>query len=134
MAKSSPYDTEGSKAAKRLADNLKTLPDSWVQCRDMMHAWAILNDFHVAGKINRVSIIKRELVCMRCGCVRFEDYEMTKWGLNKVGQQYNYPAGYQIPGVPRGVKPKAIVQQEQYRRAMEKVANAERGQTEAAEK
>lgn len=132
MPKKSKYD-EGTKAAKLLTENLQKLPANWVNCRDMMHAWSILNDFHVAGKISRTSIIKRELVCMRCETVRHEEYEMTRWGLNKTYQSYSYPQGYQIPGVPRGVKPKAIVQQEQYRRAMEKVAGAAAGQTERAE-
>lgn len=125
--------SENSAAAARLADRLKEVPDSWVTCRDMMHAWIPLNDFHVSGKHGRVLEIRRDLVCMRCETVRHEDFDVTKAGLEKVRQTYTYPLGYQIPGVPRGVKPKAIVQQEQYRRAMERVANAARGERETSE-
>lgn len=126
------YD-EGTKAARLLRENLQRLPEQWVQCRDMMHAWAVLNNFHAVGKITRSSIILRELVCMRCETVRREEYQLTKIGLEKVHQAYSYPTGYQIPGVPRGVKPKAIVQQEQYRRAMEQVANAAVGERETSD-
>lgn len=130
---------EGRRAAKRLAETLKTLPDHWVVCRDMLHAWAVENDFHVTpmATVGRKSImhISRELVCMRCGTVRKEKYHLSaRGGLEKVGQSYEYPEGYQIPGVPRGVKPSHIVRQEQYRRAMERVAGAERGQRETAER
>ena len=127
MAAASKY-SEGTAAAKRLADRLKEAPDAWVACRDMMHAWATLNDFHVSGRHGKVLEIRRDLVCMRCETVRHEDYDATKAGLEKVRQSYTYPRGYQFPGVPRGVKPKAIVQQEQYRRAMERVAKAAAGE------
>lgn len=129
----------GRKAAKRLAEALTELPDTWVMCRDMLHAWAVENDFHVTPlvTVGRKSIIhiSRELVCMRCNTIRKERYHLSaRGGLEKVGQSYDYPEHYQIPGVPRGVKPSHIVRQETYRRAMEKVANAERGQRETAER
>ena len=126
---------EGTDAAINFAENLKNLPDVWVACRDMMHAWSVLNDFHVVGKKQGAlhPYIRRDLVCMRCNAVRHEEYEKVRSGLDKVYQSYTYPEGYQIPGVPRGVKPKTIVQQEQYRRAMEKVAGAARGETEKAD-
>lgn len=129
MAKNKTY-TKNAPAALLLAESLKALPSNWVMCRDVRHAWSVLNDFHVTGKQGGFPVIQRELVCMRCETVRYEWYEQTKVGLDKVGQSYGYPEGYQIPGVPRGVKPQSIVQQEQYRRAMEAVAGAKRGETE----
>lgn len=120
------------KAAKELAEALKVLPDNWVVCRDVRHAWSVLNDFHVVGT---AADIQRELVCMRCETVRYETYLRQRNGtLEKTGQSYQYPGGYQIPGVPRGVKPSSIVQQEQYRRAMERVAGAARGEKDVAER
>ena len=126
-------------AVKTLQAGLKKLPEKWVMCRDMRHAWAVLNDFHVPASTpgqKAVTLqIQRELVCMRCETVRYESYERTRDGrLDKVAQGYGYPEGYQIPGVPRGVKPQQIIQAEQYRRAMEKAAGAARGQRETAER
>lgn len=124
-------------AAALLSTSLKGLPDKWVVCRDMRHAWAVEQDFYVipqsqVGK--KLKHIARVLVCMRCTTYRHETYVQTRTGLEKTGQTYEYPAGYQIPGVPRGVKPSHIVQQEMFRRSMEKVANAAAGESDRAER
>lgn len=135
--KAKRYETDQD-AVSALKKGLKALPEKWVMCRDMRHAWAVLNDFHVpasSGVAKGLLQIQRELVCMRCETVRYESYERTRDGrLDKVSQGYTYPDGYQIPGVPRGVKPQQIIQAEQYRRSMERVAGAARGQTEKAER
>jgi len=116
------YQTD-EKAATDLAHALMELPEEWVICRDMRHAWNVLNDFHVTKSDKRYSQeIRRELVCMRCATVRNETYHHGRFGLEKVSQNYGYPEHYQIKGVPRGVKPQSIVQEEQYRRAMERIA------------
>lgn len=128
------YDKE---AAALLAKNLKDLPDKWVVCRDVRHAWAVENDFHVIPQVTegrKLKHIARDLVCMRCTTIRHETYIQSKTGLEKVGQSYSYPEGYQIPGVPRGVKPSHIVQAEQFRRAMQKVAHAAAGDRDTAER
>lgn len=130
------YSTDQA-AARDLAKGLTKLPDNWVMCRDMRHAWSIEHDFfvepsQVVGR--KIESIRRELVCMRCGTMRIERYTKGKYGLDKVGQHYQYPDHYQIPGVPRGVKPQSIIQQEQYRRAMEKAANATVNDREASER
>ena len=131
--KPSPY-APGSPAAATFASHLRDLPTEWVTCRDMRHAWATLNDFHVTGKEGGFVRVQRELICMRCETVRYEVYDQTRTGLDKVSQSYGYPDGYQLAGVPRGVKPQAIIQQEQYRRAMEKVAGAARNEREAGDR
>lgn len=132
----SPYQKK--KARDILTRRLQEMPDNWVNCRDMRHAWAVENDFHVVTqaqeKGRRTMHVGRDLICMRCPTVRHEVYIATRHGLEKISQSYSYPEGYCIPGVPRGVKPQAIIQQEQYRRAMEKVAGAARGEREHAER
>lgn len=125
MNKRQSYTDE--KLAGMLASALHDLPDNYLMCRDMRHAWELQHDFFAEG--NRAGVkgeIKRILVCLRCGMERVERYSQTRWGLDKVGQTYHYPEAYQIHGLPRGVKPSSIVQGEQYRRAMEKVAKASR--------
>lgn len=130
--------TATTKAVNTLRAGLKKLEDHQLACRDMRHAWAVEQDYHVeAGQSvgKKIQSIKRVLVCMRgCETRRVEHYHATKYGLDKVAQHYDYPDGYQIPGVPRGVKPSVVIQQESYRRAMEKIANAAKGETETAEK
>lgn len=122
-------------ARKELENALTILPDRYIACRDVRHAWSVENDFHVyrqaQEKGRRTMHIARDLVCMRCGTLRHEVYIATKdRGLEKIAQSYDYPEKYAIPGVPRGVKPSAIIQQEAYRRAMEKVAGAARSDRE----
>lgn len=126
-AKKKKYSPD-SPEAKNLSRALEKLPSNWVACRDMRHAWSVELDFYVTGS----GMIQRELVCMRCETHRVEFYIKTKFGLNKLSQNYLYPDGYQIKGVPRGVKPREMLQQEQYRRAMERVVEDENSKTEKA--
>lgn len=126
------YETD-ERAAADLADALQHLPEQWVMCRDMRHAWRVMNDFHVTKSDRRIAQeIRRELVCMRCETVRVEAYHQSRFGLEKVAQGYRYPEHYQIKGVPRGVKPQSIVQQEQFRRAMERIANSAKAEKKGA--
>lgn len=127
MAKTKKYQSDET-AAANLANALTQLPDAWVMCRDMRHAWEVLVDFHVTASKGRTPHeVRRELICARCKTVRKEAYHPTRYhGLEKVSQHYAYPEDYQITGVPRGVKPSWIIQQEQYRRAMERISDKAR--------
>lgn len=121
------------KAAEQLSDSLTRLPDSYLACRDMKHAWEVTNDYHVVDEMKggrKVVDIRRVLACARCvdentglPTQRVERYIFTAWGLEKVGQAYIYPSNYQLHGQPRGVKPSSLIYGEQYRRTLEKVAS-----------
>lgn len=114
-----------AKASAALANALTELPDEWVMCRDMKHAWKVINDFHVTTTYRhgaRIQVISRTLGCMRCETERHENYLNTSTGLDKISQHYSYQDGYQLKGIPRGNKPQSIVQGEQYRRSMERIA------------
>jgi hypothetical protein len=125
VATKQKYATD-AELAENLAHKVQNLPDNWLMCRDVRHAWDVTEDFHVTKhKASKVQEIRRVLVCLRCKCERHERYAVTKWGLDKVGQTYKHPDGYVIHGVPRGVKPSFIIQGEQYRRVMEKLAEAQ---------
>lgn len=117
-----------AQAAESLAEALQELPDKWLACRDMRHAWLVEEDFHVTVATGRrPQEIKRLLVCMRCAVEREETYHPVQGnGLERVHSHYRYPSGYQLKGVPRGNKPSWMVQQEQYRRSMTKMAKAAR--------
>ena len=127
MPSTKKYQSD-KKAAEDLANALQDLPDNWVMCRDMRHAWTVLDDFHVAVRQgSKIQEIRRTLLCLRCATSRREVYHQGTYGLDKVAQHYTYPDNYQIKGVPRGVKPQSIIQQEQWRRAMEKIASKAKG-------
>lgn len=123
MTTASPYDDQ--EVARKFTQGLQELPTAWVMCRDVRHGWVIRTDYHVVPHMegnSRVLHIVRELECIRCGTVRHESYVQNKWGgIEKLGQHYSYPVGYQIKGVPRGVKPAEMIRAESFRRAMESV-------------
>lgn len=124
---SAAYESDQAKA-DALSNALMDLPDEWVICRDMRHAWEVENDFHVtAGNKRMIREVQRILSCLRCRTERTETYHLaTNGGLEKVHQRYTYPDHYQLKGVPRGNKPSSIIQAEQFRRAMDRVTSAKR--------
>lgn len=109
-----------------LKKDVQNLPDQWVACRDMRHAWQVMTDFHVNDESGRGPEIRRELSCMRCETVRRESYENNKYGLDRVATTYIYPDKYQLHGLPQGINLSGLVRQDQYRRAMEKIAVSNR--------
>lgn len=109
---------------EQLRSSVGNLPDQWVACRDMRHAWDILNDFHVNGDGSDLPQVRRELVCIRCSTVRRETYENNVYGLDRVNTNYLYPDNYQLHGIPREISLQAVIRQDQYRRAMERIAAA----------
>lgn len=123
---------QDQKASAALAAALVDLPDTWIQCRDMKHAWTVVQDFHVTHRFhigNKIQVIARVLECDRCQTQRHETYLHNGVGLDKIGQHYAYEDGYQLKGIPRGNKPQSIVQNEQYRRALERAAKHARTTT-----
>lgn len=134
-----PVKPRTRRSADPFAKALAALPDKWVACRDMRHAWDVLNNFHLVPDFQvpggkKINVFHRDLLCSRCGTVRREDYQALSTGaLDKVNQDYVYPEGYQMRGVPRGANASAVIQFEQYRRAMAQVANAEPGDNERSD-
>lgn len=127
-------------AQKELSHALRTLKGDYLMCRDpgVRHPWEVVVDMHVVemkqeGR-RKVPMIGRESVCGRCGTTKSETWMVGANGLEKIGNDYDYPVDYSIPGVPRGVKSSTVIWQEQYRRAMEDVARAEKGERERAER
>ena len=69
---------------------------TFLECRDLRHAWATSADFSVEVKrvrSRRMKVYTRVLACQRCGVVRtdyFDEY------LDRVALNYDYPDGYQV--------------------------------------
>jgi hypothetical protein len=120
MPRTNRYQND-AEARERVRDAIQHLPTAWVICRDLRHAWTVSEDFHVSmvRPDGSPGEAKRTLLCARCGSRRQEVYTVSiRWGLTKETQWYEYTEGYQLKGVPRGVKPAEILRQEQYRRAL----------------
>lgn len=139
MTRSTPQELD--EAQKRVAAGLKTLPEQYVQCRGMLHAWEVLNDFRITGTKGQKGprFLRRDLTCMRgCGTVRHDTF-LLRFSRGepliseKLHSSYSYPDDYQIPGIPRGVKRHVIVYQEQFRRAMEAAGGVVPGEREASD-
>lgn len=116
-----------AQAKRAYAASLRRLRDEQLACRDMRHAWEVDQDFHVvpsqsAGR-RKVLALRRIWSCSRnCGVTKVQNFDVINDVLHFVSSYLKYPRDYQIPGIPRGVRPSIIVQQEAYRRAMERVA------------
>lgn len=133
-------EQELNQAQRKVVAGLRKLPDSYVQCRGMMHAWEVLNDFRITGTPGERGprFLRRDLECMRCTTVRHDTYLLRfvkgePLISEKAHASYTYPENYQIPGIPRGVKRHVIVYQEQFRRAMEAAGGAVPGQREVSD-
>lgn len=128
--------------------SVKHLDDKFLQCRDpsTRHKWELLNDYHVVPASTtgrKTTRIKRTFICERCSkpndpTTKDEYYILVNRNgverLERISVAINYTDGYQIPGVPRGVKPAEIIRAEQYRRALAKAVKASKGQRATAER
>lgn len=119
--KASREEREEQEQAVALA--LEDMPDQYLACRGMRHAWAVMNDFYImAGDIG-ARFLRRDLTCTRdCGTIRHDTWLLgrSRNGVPTITQKlpahYAYPADYQLHGVPRGVKSSTLVFQEELRR------------------
>lgn len=98
---------------------LDTLSETYLECRDLMHAWKVEQDFLIrdAGTRRKLGIVRRLLCCTRCE-TRREDLIWMKT-FARLSSRYIYPDGYGVRGNHRGVVSKAEVRSEAYRRAVE---------------
>ena len=67
-------------------------------CRDMRHKWDQTGDIILIEEKGQVRHFKRRLECDRCGCVRTDEYKISRAALSRVRSSYEYPEGYRIPG------------------------------------
>jgi hypothetical protein len=122
---------------KLLAKGLKDLPDAYVQCRDIRHSWYITADYHEVPYTHvgrKLQALRRDLACHRCPCTRAQYFVNGRYGITKLSDDTKRPRDYSIRGVPRGVRQSVIVQQEAYRRAVERATGATPGQRATAER
>jgi hypothetical protein len=100
---------------------MQEVPDPFLICRDLKHAWEVSEDYHeVVDQRDTSAFIAREVYCIRCDTVRSERYQLTKDGLVRSRTSYEYVDGYKLADLPRGVKPVSIVREELWRRVVER--------------
>ena len=59
------------------------------ECRHLMHAW------EHSGWLRPPGELVQELVCLRCGTVRIDRFNVRSF--ERVGRSYTYPNGYLAP-------------------------------------
>lgn len=102
------------------AQNLSSVEEQHLICRDLLHAWYTVQDFTIRDSETkrRVGIIRRVLECTRCHTQR-EDLIWLK-SFERLSSRYIYPEGYRIEGGHRGLTKKTEIREEVYKRAVAK--------------
>lgn len=128
-----------SQAGKEISKRLVDLPSNFLDCRDPStgHTWRKIENFHVVPASTerggaRSTHVARKFQCDVCATVKIERYIVVRRlgseRLERIALVMEYPEGYLLPGVPRGVKPAEIVRAEQYRRALETAVGTAAGE------
>lgn len=104
------------KATRRYTTVLGKMPVSFLDCRDMRHAWKRLDGYHPFGESDQKKYVARKLVCTRCGCERTDVINVQTF--DRISTSYHYPTGYQIKNVGGPVDRNALVRREVYARGI----------------
>ena len=78
------------------ANPLRNLPDEYLACRDLRHAWEELGYYRERG--GGAAVI-RKLRCLRCGTLRRDT--LSNSYSDKTTHYYGHPEGYRIEGMGR---------------------------------
>ena len=78
---------------------LRDLPDEFLACRDLRHAWEELGYFREQGSGRGRGPIIRKLRCLRCGTLR-RDILSSSFA-DKTTHYYGHPDGYRLEGMGR---------------------------------
>lgn len=124
-----------AKVEREFGKALTTLPEEFLDCRDMRHSWKRKQDYRPreqaeGGRRSRLSpLLYRLLVCTRCGCER-EDVIYSRT-FERLSTSYKYPEHYQMRGVGAGTKPVTALRAEQWRRAQARMKADQEGASSA---
>jgi hypothetical protein len=81
------------------ANPLRNLPDDFLACRDLRHAWEELGYYRERGSGGAGGPIIRKLQCLRCGTLRRDT--LSNSYSEKTTHYYGHPEGYRIEGMGR---------------------------------
>ena len=118
-----------SRAYKQAVAALRGMPQAYLVCRDLKHAWDYEVSFYKTAfkgrteKGRRFAIFaRRELKCIRCDARRNEVFAINKREIAKVSSHYNYPEGYLLHGVAELKDIIGLVRLEQIQRELGNIA------------
>lgn len=82
---------------------MPAVPNDYIDCRDMRHAWVRDTDEVLIEVQGQVRLFTRTLVCVRCESKRIDTYRVATLGRKhhevvKVGAKYVYAPNYQVKG------------------------------------
>lgn len=100
---------------------VQALPDNYLACRDMRHAYAVDVPFYlvpVEGGQRNAKYAERILGCMRCGYQRTQLFRVFKDRLEQISESPHYPPGYLLRGKKKGIDILGIARREQIRRVL----------------
>jgi len=78
---------------------MRDLPDEFLACRDLRHAWEELGYFRERGSGRGGGPIIRKLRCLRCGTLRLDI--LSNSFAEKTTHYYGHPEGYRLEGMGR---------------------------------
>lgn len=122
--------TNRTAAEKRVAAELKELPEQFLICRDLRHSWEVAMPFTDVTVDGLDNAVERTLRCARCGTRRTDLYikkQRTSTSVRRlvrVRSTYAYPKHYQMRmyDSPPNLRVGQLVRYETFRRALNAVA------------
>lgn len=85
----------GKAASVQVQDHAEVLhgfDDKFLDCRDLRHPWTRV------GYFRQGVLIRRRLVCERCGTERLDRWRHTRSGVIREPATYTYATGYRVRG------------------------------------
>lgn len=106
-----------------LASALEGYSEVYLQCRGIQHRWVIVDDMHIAEKLEKGDLIERVFACENCETERKDRFLMRadRWQvyrLEVLGAQYKYPQDYLMSEMRQADHPREILRHEQLRRVL----------------
>ena len=104
-----------------LTAQVHELPDDFLECRDLRHAWKITRDYElvhdIVGGPRGARYADRVATCLRCEAMRVELYRVWPDRLERLGPpRYSRPKGYDLKGKKQGYDVIGLVRKEQFDR------------------
>ena len=103
---------------------LAALPEEFLLCRVVMHAWNVPLGFHDA-KVNGRKVKQMDLVCDRCGTEKDARIKVTRTKVDRDSVAMHYPDGYLAPSSMHITKNDAWMELARRRKAIRRGEKAE---------
>lgn len=109
---SSKRKPRGSQATRRRRQQIAALDDTYLECREVMHAWQQTAAYVYHRERGVTKVVMQQFVCTRCGTERHDRLWAATWEL--AGRRYIHPDGYLLDHA--GFVRRAEIRQEKFTR------------------